>query len=196
MSFKRIWHKNYPLEVPHELQFDETTMPQALTRTSQKFPNNTALIFLGKKINFDKLEKLVNQFAKALKALGVKKGDTVAMILPNIPQVVIANYATWKIGAIAALNNPLYTERELQYQLDDSDATTVITLDLLLPRVMAIKPNTKIRHIITCHINDYLPFPIKQLFPILRKNMYRKITPAPDVFQFMDLITPNSKKLI
>lgn len=188
MSFERLWHKNYPAQVPHEIDFDKTTMPQALTRSAQKFPTNTALIFLGKKINYLMLEKMVNTFAKALKALGVKKGDTVAMVLPNIPQVVIANYATWRIGAVAALNNPLYTERELQYQLDDSDATVVITLDLLLPRILNIKPNTKIRHIITCHINDYLPFPLKQLFPYVRKNMYRKVTPSQDASQFLDLM--------
>lgn len=188
MSFEKIWHKNYPPQVPRQLDFDKTTMPQALTRSAQKYPENTALIFLGKKINYATLEKMVNRFAKVLKALGVKKGDTVAMVLPNIPNVVIANYATWRIGAVAALNNPLYTERELQYQLDDSDATIVITLDLLLPRILNIKPNTKIRHIITCHINDYLPFPLKQLFPYVRKQMYRKVTPSAEVSQFLDLM--------
>ncbi|MDH7554561.1 MAG: long-chain fatty acid--CoA ligase [Spirochaetota bacterium] len=188
MSFERIWHKNYPAEVPREIDFDKTTMPQALNRSAKKFSENTALIFLGKKITYASLENMVNRFAKALKELGVKKGDTVALVLPNIPQVVIANYAIWRIGAIAALNNPLYTERELQYQLDDSDASIVITLDLLLPRIQNIKLNTKIRHIITCHINDYLPFPLKQLFPYVRKKMYRKVKPSKDVSQFLDLM--------
>lgn len=188
MSFERIWHKNYPAEVPREIDFDKTTMPQALNRSAKKFSENTALIFLGKKITYASLENMVNRFAKALKELGVKKGDTVALVLPNIPQVVIANYAIWRIGAIAALNNPLYTERELQYQLDDSDASIVVMLDLLLPRIQNIKPNTKIRHIITCHINDYLPFPLKQLFPYVRKKMYRKVKPSKDVSQFLDLM--------
>jgi len=188
MSFERLWHKNYPTQVPREIDFDKTTMPQALTRSAQNYPDNIALIFLGKKINYVMLEKKVNIFAKALKALGIKKGDTVAMVLPNIPQVVIANYATWRIGAVAALNNPLYTERELQYQLNDSDAIIVITLDLLLPRILNIKPNTRIRHIITCHINDYLPFPLKQLFPYVRKNMYRKVKSSQDISQFLDLM--------
>ncbi len=188
MSFERIWHKNYPADVPREIDFDKTTMPQALTRSAQKFSENTALIFLGKKITYATLVKMVNSFAKVLKKLGVKKGDTVALVLPNIPQVVIANYAIWRIGAIAALNNPLYTERELQYQLDDSDASIVITLDLLLPRIQNIKPNTKIRHIITCHINDYLPFPLKQLFPYVKKNMFRKVSSSHDVSQFFDLM--------
>jgi long-chain acyl-CoA synthetase len=188
MSLEKIWQKNYPLQVPRELDFDKTTMPQALARSAQKYAENIALIFMGKKISYATLDRMVNRFAKALRALGVKKGDTVALVLPNIPQVVIANYATWRIGAVAALNNPLYTERELQYQLDDSDATIVITLDLLLPRILNIKPNTKIRHIITCHINDYLPFPLKQLFPYVRKNMYRKVKSLNDVSQFLDLM--------
>ncbi len=188
MSLEEIWQKNYPSQVPRELDFDKTTMPQALARSAQKYAENIALIFMGKKISYATLDRTVNRFAKALRDLGVKKGDTVALVLPNIPQVVIANYATWRIGAVAALNNPLYTERELQYQLDDSDATIVITLDLLLPRILNIKPNTKIRHIITCHISDYLPIPLKQLFPYVRKNMYRKVKPSSDVNQFLDLM--------
>ncbi|MEW6528033.1 MAG: long-chain fatty acid--CoA ligase [Spirochaetota bacterium] len=188
MSLEKIWQKNYPAQVPRELDFDKTTMPQALARSAQKYAENIALIFMGKKISYATLDRMVNRFAKALRALGAKKGDTVALVLPNIPQVVIANYATWRIGAVAALNNPLYTERELQYQLDDSDATIVITLDLLLPRILTIKPNTKIRHIITCHISDYLPFPLKQLFPYVKKKMYRKVKPSNDVSQFLDLM--------
>lgn len=99
----------------------------------------------------------------------MKEGDKVAMLLPNIPQMVIANHAVYRLGAVTAMNNPLYTERELAHQLDDSDATMLVTLDLLLPRALKLKAETKIRTIITCHISDYLPFPKKQLFPYVKK---------------------------
>lgn len=188
MGFDRIWHKNYPKAVPKEITFDRITMPEVLTRTAKRFPDKAGLNYMGKLISYEKLDRMVNVFARALTGLGVKKGDTVAMLLPNIPQVVIANYATWRIGAVAAQNNPLYTERELAYQLNDSDAKVLITLDLLLPRAIKIKPETKIEHIVTCHINDYLPFPKKQLFPLVKKQMYRKVEPGRDVLRFTDLM--------
>ena len=143
---------------------------------------------MGKKITYRGLDALVNSFAKALIDLGVGKGDKVAMLLPNIPQVVIANYATFRIGAVASMNNPLYSERELQHQLDDSDAKVLVTLDLLLPRTQKILSKTKVQSIITCHISDYLPFPKKQLFPLVKKQMFRKIEPAPGVYEFLDII--------
>jgi long-chain acyl-CoA synthetase len=102
--------------------------------------------------------------------------------------VVIANFAAWRIGAVASQNNPLYTERELTFQLHDADAVVLVTLDLLLPRALKVKPDTRVKHIITCHISDYLPFPKKQLFPYVKKQMYRKVEPMPGVSEFMDLM--------
>lgn len=188
MAFERSWHKQYADGVPAEVDIEKITMPEVLTRTSQRFTGTVAYVYMGKKITYGELERLVNRFARALKDLGVKKGDKVGMILPNMPQVVIANLAAQRIGAVTSMNNPLYTERELAYQLDDSDAKLVVSLDLLLPRVEKIQPETKVETIVTCHINDYLPFPKKQLFPWVKKDMYRKITPKENVHQFLDLM--------
>jgi len=188
MAFERSWHRSYPAAVPREIAFEPVTMPEALTRTAGRFPKTAGINFMGRIISYEKLEGLVNSFSRALTAVGVKKGDTVAMLLPNIPQVVIGNYAAWRIGAVASQNNPLYTERELTYQLRDADATVLITLDLLMPRALKIRPDTKIRNIIACHINDYLPFPKKQLFPYVKKQMYRNVEPADGVFLFTDLM--------
>jgi len=71
----------------------------------------------------------------------------VLVLLPNIPQIVIANYAAWRIGAVTAMNNPLYTERELAYQLDLSDATLLVTLDLLHPRAMNLMKSTPLEKV-------------------------------------------------
>jgi len=188
MALEKSWHKSYAPGVPHEVEFERVTMPEALTRNAKQFSNHTALLYMGKKIFYPELERLVNRFGRALIDMGVKKGDKVAMLLPNIPQIVIANYATFRIGAVAVMNNPLYTERELEYQLNDSDSKILVTLDLLLPRALILKGKTKIENIITCHINDYLPFPKKQLFPMVKKQMYRKVEPQKDVYQFLDLI--------
>lgn len=188
MPFERPWHASYSPGVPPEIEIRKITMAEALSNTARKYPNEVAYIYMGKKITYRDLEGLVNRFARALKALGVRRGDKVAMLLPNIPQVAIADHACYRLGAVTAMNNPLYTERELAYQLDDSDARVVVTLDLLLPRLVKIRNQTKIDTIITCHINDFLPFPVKQLFPFVKKDMYRKITTQTGVYQFMDLL--------
>jgi long-chain acyl-CoA synthetase len=188
MGFERIWHRSYPKAVPREIAFDRTTMPEALSRSAGRFPDMPALNYMGRLISYFRMDRMVDAFARALTGLGVGRGDTVAMLLPNIPQVVIANFASWRIGAVAAQNNPLYTERELACQLDDAGAKVLVTLDLLLPRALALKGNTKIRHIVTCHISDYLPFPKKQLFPFVKKQMYRKVAPSEGVYLFTDLV--------
>jgi long-chain acyl-CoA synthetase len=188
MAQEKPWFKSYAPGVPHELEFEKATMNEALTRSAMQFPENTALVFMGRRISYRELDLLVNRFARALLDLGVKKGDKVAMLLPNIPQVVIAIYAAFRIGAVAVMNNPLYTERELEYQFNDSDSNVLVSLDLLHPRIMKIKDNTKIEKIIYCHINDYLPFPKKQLFPFVKKEMYRKIEPQKNIHEFLNLI--------
>ena len=188
MPFERSWHKSYAPGVPAEVDIEKVTMPEVLTKIAKKYPDRTAFIYMGTKITFRELERLVNRFTRAVLDLGVRPGDKVAMLLPNIPQIVIADYATYRVGAVTAMNNPLYTESELEHQLNDSDATVLVTLDLLLPRALKLMDKTKIKTIITCHINDYLPFPVKQLFPFVKKGMYRKVEPQEGVYQFMDLI--------
>ena len=188
MPFERSWHKSYAPGVPAEVDIEKVTMPEVLTKIAKKYPDRTAFIYMGTKITFRELERLVNRFTRAVLDLGVRPGDKVAMLLPNIPQIIIADYATYRVGAVTAMNNPLYTESELEHQLNDSDATVLVTLDLLLPRALKLMDKTKIKTIITCHINDYLPFPVKQLFPFVKKGMYRKVEPQEGVYQFMDLI--------
>ena len=189
MAEEKLWHKSYASGVKPCLDYEQRTVSAALSRSARKFPNHTALNYMGKRLTYAELDRLVNAFARALSDFGIKPGDKVAVCLPNIPQVVIANYATFRIGAAAVQNNPLYTERELAYQLNDSDAKLLITLSLLLPRIEKIRNQIKIEKIIACNINDYLPFPLKQLFPRVKREMYRKVPRAQDIFAFRKVIS-------
>jgi len=184
----KLWHQSYASGVKKTLDYEKITLSQALSRSAKNFPNHTALNYMGKKITFKELDGLVNAFARALQDMGIRPGDKVALCLPNIPQVIIANMAILRSGAVAVQNNPLYTERELEYQLNDSDSKMVITLTLLTPRMEKIKADTQIEKIIGCQINTFLPFPKKQLFPFVKKDMYRKIEPTENVVAFKDLI--------
>ncbi len=186
MSFERIWHKNYPAGIPAEIEFEKITMPEVLTRTSEKFPNHTALIFMGTQITYRELEGLVNRFAKALISLGVKKGDKVAMVLPNVPQIVIADFAAFRIGAVTVMNNPLYTETELSYQLNDSDSTVLVTLDMMFPVAKKLQERTQAKRVILCSLSDYLPPPLKPMFPPA------EVPPQEGVYRFMDLLNAQS----
>ncbi|MBI5585412.1 MAG: long-chain fatty acid--CoA ligase [Deltaproteobacteria bacterium] len=185
---ERIWHKAYDPQVPPSIDYEKITLPEGLERSARNYPGQTALLLMGRKISYPELNSLVNRFAAALQDLGVQKGDKVALLLPNIPQGMIAVYATFRLGAVVVMNNPLYTEAELAYQLKDSEATVAVTLDLLIPRLLKIKDKTDLRIIISCHIRDYLPFPAKQLFPFIKKELHRKPVPGEGVFEFQDLI--------
>ncbi|MFH1136449.1 MAG: AMP-binding protein, partial [Pseudomonadota bacterium] len=186
---ERVWHKAYAPGVPPGIEYEKLPLPRALIRTAQKYPDVTALILMGGKTNYRELNQLVDRFAASLKRLGIKKGDKVALVLPNIPQIVIGVYAAWKIGAVVVMNNPLYTERELAHQLNDSESTAVLCLDLLVPRMLSLKEKTGLKTVISCHIRDFLPFPLKQLFPYVKKQLHRKPQPGDKgVLEFMDLI--------
>lgn len=192
MQGEKRWYRSYAQNVPHSINYEKITFPDVLARSADRFRGKDAFIYMGKRITFDELHRLVNRFTRALRKLGVARGDKISTLLPNIPQHLIANHAVYNCGAVTVMNNPLYTERELEYQLNDSDSTVLITLDLLLPRALSLRDKTGIKHIITCHINDFLPFPKKQLYPYVKKTMYRKITPQQGVYQFMDLLKEQS----
>jgi len=185
---ERFWHKAYAEKVPPGVDYEKITLPEALERTVRRFPDTVALIMMGRKITYRELDDLVNCFAGALADLGIQKGDKVSILLPNMPQVVIASYAVFRLGGVVVMNNPLYTESELEHQLNDSDSKMAIGLDLLVPRMLKLKDKTGIETIIACHIRDYLPFPKKQLFPFVKKKMHRNTDPNEGVHDFMDLV--------
>lgn len=112
---ERVWHKSYATGVPWSLDYERLTVSEGLARSARDFPHRTALNYMGARMSYRGLDELVNRFARALLDLGIREGDKVATIMPNIPQMVVANMAALRISAVVVLNNPLYTERELQY---------------------------------------------------------------------------------
>ena len=121
-------------------------------------------------MTFTELNEMVARFVTLLKSFGVKKGDSVAILLPNVIPCVVAYYATLKIGGIVVLNNPLYADRELEHQFNDSKSTFLITLDLLANRMVKLREKTSIKTIIYTTIGDYLPFVKRLLFPLVAKK--------------------------
>jgi long-chain acyl-CoA synthetase len=194
------WLKSYDKGVPDKINYEEICMPDILERSAVKNANRMALNFQGYNISYKELKEMVDRFATCLTDFGIKKGDSVAILLPNMIPCVVAYYATLKIGAIVVLNNPTYTDRELEHQFKDSGSKILITLDLLGNRMIDLRPKTKIKQIIYTTLGDYLPFPKSILFPLVakKKKLGADVKPANDVYKWKELIAkyqPNPPKV-
>ena len=187
------WLASYEKGVPERITYQEVCLPDILKRTARKFPNKHALLFEGYKLTYQALDEMVNRFAAALKSFGIQKGDSVAILLPNIIPCVAAYFAILRIGGIAVMNNPLYSDRELEHQFNDSGAGILVTLDLLGNRMIDLRSKTQVRQIIYTSIGDYLPFPKNLLFPLVakKKNLAADVKPAENVYKWKDILARN-----
>jgi long-chain acyl-CoA synthetase len=188
---EKPWYKSYAKGIPRQMEYERTPMPVALARTAREFPEKTALVFIDAKISYRQLDELANRFAHALIDMGVKPGDKVAMLMPNMPQLVAAVYGAWRAGAVVVMNNPLYTDVELEYQFNNSASTFLVAVDLICPRMIGLRPKTQIKNLVVAHIRDHLKFPKKQLLPLVAKDKHRNIPRTPNVHEWMDLLKKN-----
>ncbi|MCP4689600.1 MAG: long-chain fatty acid--CoA ligase [Desulfobacterales bacterium] len=184
------WLTRYEKGTPETISFEEVCLPDFLENSAREFPENMALNFQGYTVNYSQLKEMVDRFAAVLDGFGVKKGDSAAILLPNMIPCVVAYYAILKLGAVCVMNNPLYSDRELEHQFNDSGSKVLITLDLLGNRMIDLRPKTAIRQIVITSIGDYLPFPKNFLFPLVgkRKKLAADVKPADNVFRWKPLL--------
>ncbi|MBU0970978.1 MAG: long-chain fatty acid--CoA ligase [Proteobacteria bacterium] len=184
------WLKAYDDGVPGNIEFETCLLHEFLEKHCQTIPDHTAFIFQGYTLSFKAFNDMANGFAAFLQDKGVKKGDTVAILLANVIPCPVAFYAIMKLGAIAVMNNPLYADRELIHQFNDSNSTHLITLDLLANRMIDLRSKTSIKTIVYTSIGDYLPFPKNILFPLVakRKKLAATVKPAADVYKWKEII--------
>jgi len=187
---KKPWLKSYEKEVPERISYEEICMPDILDRTAKQFPDKPALIFQGYIMTYRQLKEMVDRFATCLTDFGVRQGDAVAILLPNLIPCVVAYFAILRLGAVTVMNNPLYADRELEHQFNDSGSKVLVTLDLLGNRMIDLRPKTKIKQIVYTSIGDYLPFPKSMLFPLVgkKKKLAADVKPAPDVYKWKDCV--------
>jgi len=190
----KCWLNSYEKGVPEKIDYEDICLPKILERTANKFPNKMALLFEGYKVTYRELNEMVNRFASVLDSFGVKKGDSVAILLPNLIPCVVAYYAILKIGGITVMNNPLYSDRELNHQFNDSGSKILITIDLLGNRMIDLRPKTKIKQIIYTSIGDYLPFPKNLLFPLVakKKNLAADVKSSANVYKWKNVLAKGS----
>src|SRR5690625_408951 len=172
MVEKRVWHKHYPKEIPTSIEYDESTLHSYLKDSGKRYPKMKALHFMGKEMTYAEVLEEAKKMANYLQSLGLEKGDRVSIMLPNTPQAVVSYYGALMAGGIVVQTNPLYTPRELKYQLKDSGATFIVCLDIMLPRVQKVQGETELEHIIVAEIKDYLPFPKNLIYPFIQRREY------------------------
>ena len=187
---QKLWLKSYEHGVPSSINYPDITLPQVLFETVRRHPKSPALIYYGKTITYEQLDLLSNRLANALIELGVQKGDRVAIMLPNTPQCVIGYFGALKAGAIVVQTNPLYVERELEHQINDSGAETIIALDLFYEKIARIQHRVPLKRIILTGAGDYLPPILKLLYPLkMRMEGQRvRVPQRPPIYDFVKLL--------
>ena len=169
---EKPWLAHYPPEVPHTLTYPNMPVQEYLTKAYRKFPKKIAIHFMGRELSYEELYQSSMKFANYLQKLGIQKGDRVSIMLPNCPQAVISFYGILYAGGIVVMTNPLYTEREIAYQMKDSGARAIIGLDILFPRISKVLKETDLENVIVTGIKDYLTFPKNLVYPFIQKKQY------------------------
>ncbi len=151
------WLQHYDDNVPERLPIPHQPLHELLVNAAIEYPHKTALIFFDQKMDYRELDMLSNRFAHALRSLGIGMGDRVSVILPNIPQCIIAFFGILKAGAVAVLGSPLSNETEIAYQLQDSESSVLITLSSYRDLAQQVCHTSSVQHVIYTDVREYLP---------------------------------------
>lgn len=173
---EKIWLKHYPADVPAEIEKTNETLVDFLEDACKKYPNNRAFTSHGETLTFKKSHTYINNLAASLTKLGVQKGDRVAVILPNLSQYPISIFAILKIGAIVVNINPLYTENEMGYILQDSGAKVAIVLNMIAKNLNNLYGKNNLQHIIVTKVPDLYPFIKRAIMNFVIKYIKRTNT--------------------
>lgn len=193
---EKIWLKHYDPGVPPTIDYPQITLHQLLEESASRFSERTAIIFPGAfddeyLMSYRGLNEQANKLANALLEMRVKKGDRVALLMPNCPQFVISYYAVLKAGAIVVATNPLYSPREMEFQLKDCGAETIIVLSLFYKTIMGLKERTNLKNVVVTNIKEYLPPQSRKMFTVFveRQEGHRvRIPRVKNIYKFQDLL--------
>jgi long-chain acyl-CoA synthetase len=175
---QRPWLAHYDPGVPHTLApYPDRTLLDYLADAAREDPDLTALWFKGRTLTWRELEDAANAAACAFEAMGIKKGDRVALVLPNCPQFLIAEYGAWKLGAVVCPLNPIYTQEELAANLRTLSPRVVVTLSAFYERVSAARAGTSVERVISTSIKEYFPTLLRLVFTVaMEKKLGHRAT--------------------
>jgi long-chain acyl-CoA synthetase len=198
-SKARPWLRFYDEGVPSSIEYPDVPLDRLLARTAARYPDQPAIIFgarvgsrvMDRALSYRQLDDAVNRFAAGMQKLGVKKGERVAMFLPNCPPLVIAIYGAMRAGAVAVPCNFLYTADEIEHQLNDAGAEIVVTLSSFYEMLHGVRSNTVLRHIVVTNVKEYFPPLLRLLFTLARekKEGHRVALMSQDDIWFQSLLS-------
>jgi len=157
----KIWVKSYDDHVKPNLEYSKESLGELFDDAMTKFPERPACFFMEREISFKELRDYVHRFATFLQKNGLKKGDRVAINLPNCPQYLVAHLGTLLVGGVASGCSPLLSPTEIAYQINDSEAKFFVTLDAVYAKVLikVLEKTPNLKCIITTNISDYMGLP-------------------------------------
>ncbi|MEW5873015.1 MAG: long-chain fatty acid--CoA ligase [Chloroflexota bacterium] len=166
----RPWLKFYDEGVPQTLEYPEITLFDLLEEAAHKYPESTCTIFKGARITYREMNELTDRLAAGLTELGVKKGDRVGIFMPNTPQFVLAYFAILKAGGVVIATNPLYSQREIEHQANDSGFEIMLVMSNFYNLVKQVQPKTKIRTVVVTNLKETLPPILSFLFGLTKEK--------------------------
>ena len=196
---EKVWLKNYPEGVPETIDPDDyKSLGDMFLNSVHKFRDRPAYSNLGTILTYADVENLTRNFAAYLtQKMGLKKGDRIAIMMPNLLQYPIVLFAALRAGLIVVNTNPLYTERELEHQLNDSGAVAIVILENFAQTLANILDKTSVKRIVTTRIGDLAPFP-KSLFINFVVKHIKKMVPKfnlPSAIKFNDALALGANEL-
>ena len=166
----RPWLKHYDSGVPYHIEYPPVPLFYFLEESARKYPGRACTMFKGAKVSYAEMDELTDRLAAGLAELGVKQGDPVGVMMPNTPQFVVAFYGILKAGGAVVANNPLYTARELEHQLNDAGVEVMLVMSNFYNLVKQVQPKTKIRKVVVTNIKEYLPGVLSVLFSLTKEK--------------------------
>ena len=172
------WLEHYDRTVPRAIgTYPEKTLVDTLRERAAQTPDRVALLFKGQRMSYAELDRASDALAHAFADLGIRRGDRIALVLPNAPQFVISQFAAWKAGAVCAPQNPMYSDRELEESLRLSEPQIIITLTPFYARVKRCQRACGAKNVIATSIKEYFSPSLRILFTLFReKKLGHRVT--------------------
>ncbi|HEY8600497.1 MAG TPA: long-chain fatty acid--CoA ligase [Thermomicrobiales bacterium] len=187
----RPWIEQYEPGAPAHLHYPEQTLPELFADAVANYADRPAIAYFGGTISYRELDRLAAQFANRLIAFGLQKGDRVLVILPNVPQFLIAHFGILRAGGINAAISPLLVEREIEQLTRDAGAKIVIVLDSFYAKVADLLATGVVERIIVASPDEFLPLYQRLFYPLKAEGKKPEIpdTPQRGLYRFRRLLS-------
>ncbi|MGN6565930.1 MAG: AMP-binding protein, partial [Thermomicrobiales bacterium] len=175
----RPWYASYPVGVPASIAYPDETLPDLLADAVARYADRPAIAYFGGTLTYRDLDRLSAQFANRLRAFGLRHGDRVLVILPNVPQFLIAHFGILRAGGIVAAISPLLVAREIEQLARDAEAHIVVTLDAFWEKVAPLHAAGAVKRVIVATPDEYLPVYQRLLYPLKAEGAKPDVPDAP-----------------